>query len=138
MIDAEDHLAKLGFDREGRAPRPGRLPLLTLVGGQPDAGPVSAGLYTATISGESGGLLVQAFAALVTGDPSILEFTLGCRFGSCLASAATIRKGFDASDPLVESLVSATMSHLLELVALDPSSPLAEGLELVVEQRFAS
>jgi hypothetical protein len=47
-----------------------------------------------------------------------------------------IVEGFDASDPMVEALVAPAVADTLLLVAQDPRSPLAAGLDLNVEQRF--
>jgi hypothetical protein len=57
--------------------------------------------------------------------------------GSATAADLEVVKGFDRSLPLVEALLSPAMTDLLKQVAADPASPLAEGLSLSVQQRFA-
>lgn len=92
-------------------------------------------LFTATVVANRGAETVQAFhASIATGEAEVAG-RLRQRLGPD-AVGARIAAGFDATDPLVEALLSPAISDTLTLIAGDPISPLAAGLDLNVEQRF--
>lgn len=80
---------------------------------------------------------VQAFEALIANDSLEAKAQLRERLGMTLVDRLDIVEGFDASLPLVESLLSPALADMLEQVAGDPASPLADGLAISVQQRFA-
>ena len=93
-------------------------------------------LFTATLATECCGGTLQAFAAIVAREPAALEFALACRFGTAAAAAADVRKGFDPGLPLADALVAPALADMLLQIASHPTCPLADGLDLVVEQWF--
>lgn len=94
-----------------------------------------ARLFTATVVANRGAETVQAFhASIATGEAEVAG-RLRQRLGPD-AIQARIAAGFDATDPLVGALLSPAISDTLTLIAADPISPLAAGLDLNVEQRF--
>ncbi|WP_404373690.1 hypothetical protein AB5I39_08515 [Sphingomonas sp. MMS24-J45] len=92
-------------------------------------------LFTATIVADDGFETVQAFHASLATDETEIAGRLHCRFGAAAADAR-IRRGFDATDPLVAALVSDVMCDTLALIAAEPASPIAAGLDVNIEQRF--
>ena len=92
-------------------------------------------LFTATVVSDDGIATLQAFHASVAREPEQIARRLFIRMGAASADAVIV-EGFVASDPLVEALVSSAVADTLLLVAADPASPLASGLDLHVEQRF--
>ena len=88
-------------------------------------------------SADEGGRLF-AFCAVVTNRPADLVERVVARYGPAAAAAASYSAGFDHSTPLATAMVSDAMADTLALAAVDPGSPLAAGLDVVVEQRFAS
>jgi hypothetical protein len=92
-------------------------------------------LFTATVVSRDGFETVHAFHASLATDDAEVAGRLFCRMGGA-AAGAVIVEGFDPSDPMVEALVAPAVAHTLALVADDPASPLAAGLDLNVEQRF--
>ena len=93
-------------------------------------------LFTATVVVHDGCESVQAFHASLATDPAEVADRLARRIG--LASLdARIRAGFDPTDPLVAALVSDVLCDTLALIAAEPGSPLAAGLDLTIEQRFS-
>jgi hypothetical protein len=95
-------------------------------------------LWTSLIVDETAGGMTQAFDAVIAGSRAEVEMRLRARHGPKLAGAMEIVEGFDAGVPLVEALVSPAVADMLSLVAGDPGSPLARGLSVSVEQRFAA
>lgn len=95
-------------------------------------------LYTATISAELDGSEVQIFYATIVADAAEVRCRLRQRVGALLEGEACVRLGFDASEPLACALVSEAIGYVLRLVEASPSSDLARGLDIVLEQRFAS
>lgn len=93
-------------------------------------------LYTATLSRSDASGHVQAFAAVVSRTPQALLDLLRSRHGHSAAAEADILVGFDPGLPMAEALVSPAMAHTLSQVAADPTSPLARGLDVLIEQRF--
>ena len=92
-------------------------------------------LFTATIVADDGFETVQGFHASLATDEAEIAGRLHCRFGAAAANAR-IRRGFDATDPLVAALVSDVMCDTLALIAAEPASPIAAGLDVNIEQRF--
>lgn len=81
---------------------------------------------------------IQAFDAVIAGDRLQAETLLRVRHGASHSKALEVVEGFDSSLPLAEALVSPALTDLLEQVARDPASPLAQGLSISVQQRFSS
>ncbi len=79
---------------------------------------------------------LHAFHASLAAEPQEVLGRLYCRMGAEMADARIV-EGFDPSDPLVEALVSPAMAHLLAMVAADPRSAIAAGIDVNVEQRFS-
>jgi hypothetical protein len=63
---------------------------------------------------------------------------LRARHGSAIAYDVEISEGFDPAAPMAEALVSPAVADMLAQVAADPGSPLAKGLSVYIEQRFAA
>jgi hypothetical protein len=80
---------------------------------------------------------VHAFEAAVCGSRAEFVSLLAARHGSAV-TGARIADGFDAASPLVEELVAPALADILRQVEASPDSPLADGLRVSVEQRFAS
>jgi hypothetical protein len=93
-------------------------------------------LFTATISAEHLHEDVQIFCAMIAMGPPEVRRRLRRRHGVLLEEQATVRLGFDGSEPLACSMVSGAMAQLLILAEAAPHSPLAAGLDFYVEQRF--
>lgn len=103
--------------------------------GMPEQRGSSQRLFTATLVVTDGVGTMQAFhASLATCDADIAG-RLSLRFGFA-ASDAVIVEGFDPTEPLVGALVSKAICDTLTLIASDPGSLLAAGIDLNVEQRF--
>jgi len=94
-------------------------------------------LYTCTIATLAGNDHFQVFCAMTSRSLEEVRQRLISRFGRWLASNATIKLGFDASEPLACALVSDAMAELLTLASEVPSSPLGAGLDFHVEQHFS-
>lgn len=92
-------------------------------------------LFTATVVSHDGFENVQAFHASLATEEAEVAGRLYCRMGAASADARIVA-GFDPADPLVAALVSPAMCDTLALVAENPASPLAAGLDVNVEQRF--
>jgi hypothetical protein len=93
-------------------------------------------LWTAVLVDESETGVMQAFEAVVAPGPEVARERIRARHGARIAHRAEIREGFDATQPLVEALVAPAVGDILSQVAADPASPLAQGLEVTVAQRF--
>ena len=94
-------------------------------------------LFVASMVDERINHVVHAFAACMATDMEEVRAKLALRVGHRTAATATIRNGFDPSEPIAASLLSEAMSSLLEDVAQHAGSILAEGLDVFVEHRFA-
>jgi hypothetical protein len=93
-----------------------------------------AQLFTATVVARRGLETVQAFhASIATAKAEIVDRLLN-RIGT-VAINARIVAGLNVADPLVQGLVSPDLCATLTLIAADPLSPLAAGLNLNIEQR---
>jgi len=95
-------------------------------------------LRTCWLDLERDGIRSFTFWALVSDHPEdIVERVVG-RFGREAAGSASFRVGFDHSTPLGVAMISDALADTLALAACDPRSPLAEGLDMIIEQRFAA
>lgn len=92
-------------------------------------------LFTATVVSNDGFETVQAFHASLATEEAEVAGRLYCRMGAASADARIV-DGFDPSEPLVAALVSEAICDTLAIVAGDPASPIAAGLDLNIEQRF--
>ena len=92
-------------------------------------------LFTATVVAHDGFEMVQAFHASLATEEAEVAGRLYCRIGAASADARII-EGFDPSDPLVAALVSEAIGDTLSMIAAQPTSPIAAGLDLNIEQRF--
>ncbi|MBP2513843.1 hypothetical protein [Sphingomonas sp. PvP018] len=95
-------------------------------------------LWTSFHVAESEGGTIQAFDAVIAKDRVDAESRLRARHGAATAGAIDILEGFDPTLPLAEALVSPAVADILVQVAADPGSPLAAGLSVYIEQRFAA
>lgn len=77
-----------------------------------------------------------AFCAMVTDRPADLVERIVGRYGRAAAAEARFAVGFDHSTPLATAMVSDAMADTLALAASDPTSRLARGLDVLIEQRF--
>lgn len=93
-------------------------------------------LLTCWVDCMDGGSRVFAFCAIVTDRPADLVERVVGRFGAAGASTATFACGFDHTTAQATAMISDAMADTLELAAANPGSPLAAGLDVVVEQRF--
>lgn len=93
-------------------------------------------LLTCWVDADRDGSRVFGFCALVTRRPAELVERVVARFGADAAAAATYRVGFDETTALATAMISPAMADTLLLVAERPDSPLGDGLDVVVEQRF--
>lgn len=113
-------------------------------GGRRDEGPWSGTaargptprLYTAAMVWSDDVRSMHAFHASVGGSVAEVRTRLCDRFGHTIAGMADIAEGFHDDDAFVEAMVSPAIRDMLGLIASDPGSPLAAGLDLNVEQRF--
>lgn len=94
-------------------------------------------LFTAMVVADDGFETVHAFHASFATEPAEVAGQLYNRMGAAMADARIVA-GFDPSDPLAMALVSNAVADLLSIVALEPSSDLAAGLDVNIEQRFHS
>ena len=104
----------------------------------PSEEPECPQLWTSFLVGRSQEGCVQAFDAVVAGTRREAEARLRARHGAVLSEDIEILKGFDASLPLAEALVSPALADMLAQVAVAPESPLAAGLSVFVQQRFVA
>lgn len=120
---------------EVEASRWAHLPGATLADGSPAHGPR---LFTATLVHHDGRSTLHVFHASVCNDFMEAYQRLVARYGRDAASDAELNVGFDPTTTFAEALVSPAMSELLQLVDSAPDAPLAAGLDLNLEQRFAA
>lgn len=92
-------------------------------------------LFTATIVVNDGFEAVHAFHASLATEEAEVAGRLYCRLGAAAADARIV-DGFDPADPLVAALVSDAICDTLALIAAEPGSPLADGLDVNIEHRF--
>lgn len=112
-----------------------RAPALPEAAGEPRPG---LELYTATVASKRGGSTTRIFYAAMAEDADALLARLAVRIGSALMRCAEVRRGFDASHPVVRQSVSTAACALLAEVAAAPASPLGEGLDVLIEHRSRS
>ena len=112
-----------------------------------DAGGVAGGrgaprgeprLFTATLVHEDGSMMLQAFHASICTDAVEATRRLTWRYGPGPAAGAQVVAGFDPTTTFAEALLSPALCDLLRMVAAEPSGPLAAGLDINLEQRFAA
>ena len=101
----------------------------------PDSQDGEPRLFTATVVASNGLETVQAFHASIATEEAEVAGRLYMRMGAAMADAVIV-EGLDPNAPLVAALVAPALCDTLALVAADPGSPLACGLDLNVEQRF--
>lgn len=94
-------------------------------------------LYTATIVDVRVDQIHHVYHAMMACDLTEAMCLLRLRYGRRLADKADVHRGYDASNPLAVSMVSDAMGSILSMVATNPRSALAEGLDLQLESRFA-
>ena len=93
-------------------------------------------LYTATLAWtDRHGTALHAFYAVIAESDAAAVHRLEDRLGG-LSAHLHVRRGFDPAHPLAISLLAEAVSDMLLLVDAAPESPLARGLDLLVEQRF--
>lgn len=127
--DLDTHRMVAEVHRTGGGPRHDNvLPL------RPKAEPAPR-LFTATVVADDGFETVHAFHASFAMDEAEIAGRLYMRMGAAAADAAIVR-GFDHTSPIVEALVSQAICDTLMMIDAEPSSPLAAGLDLNIEQRF--
>lgn len=81
---------------------------------------------------------VYAFGAMIAANADEALDRLMERYGADYAGSVVLQDGFDACSPLATTLLSSAIVDMLTQFASDPTSPLADGLELMVEQRFSA
>ncbi len=94
-------------------------------------------LWTASLAVGSAAGTVHAFDAVMATDRAEAERLLRSRRGPAMSGDIELREGFDPGNPLVGALVSPAIADMLLQVAVDPSSPLADGLSVSILQSFA-
>lgn len=106
-------------------------------GAKAEAGQKPA-LYTFGVSADLGPGQVQIFGAMIATSAGEVRGRLRNRLGAFLEDEATVRLGFDWSEPLACAMVSDAMADVLMHASDHPESAIAAGLDFQVEQRFAS
>jgi len=110
----------------------------TSMKGRTEAHLAEPDLYTCWIDVNDEHGRVLAFMAVVTDRPmDLIERVIG-RYGADAARNTTFRKGFDHTTPLATAMLSEAMTDMLREIAVAPTSPLAAGVDVTVEQRFQS
>lgn len=92
-------------------------------------------LLTCWLDVAQGGERLFAFCAIVTDRPAVLVERLIERYGPA-AEHAEFAVGFDQTSSFATAMISDALADTLALAGADPRSPLAAGLDVVVEQRF--
>lgn len=93
-------------------------------------------LFTATFAEQSATGALHVFFATMANDESAVREQLRERLGSQVSSMSTVKAGFDPSQPVAISLLSEAMAFLLSQIALEPTSALAAGFNVLIEHRF--
>ena len=93
-------------------------------------------LYTATIAFMGGGVIFHAFHASLARTAGEVGERLRRRYGEEVGRRATVVSGFRTGGGFVGALVSPALAEMLRDVAANPSSPIAAGLDLNLEQCF--
>lgn len=94
-------------------------------------------LFVASMVAERKDITIHAFAALMARSEQEFRYWLTRKAGYEIARTATIRAGFDPSEPIAISLLSDSIAEILLDVRDNPTSILAAGLDVFVEHRFA-
>lgn len=95
-------------------------------------------LFTSTLVAETSEGVVHIFDAVVADSSAAARSALRLRHGARLAEHADLVEGFRPHLPIAQALVSPAVEDMLLQVERDPSSPLARGLSVSIEQRFAA
>lgn len=95
-------------------------------------------LYTATYVERTNSGTKHGFSAVMAQSEHAASRQLAARMAFDDVHSLNLIEGFDAALPLVNALVSPRMAQMLEQIASDPGSPLADGLEVIIEQRLAA
>jgi len=95
-------------------------------------------LYTASIVSETTDLQIQIFCARFARSEEEFRALLRIQFGSLMEGEATVRIGFDESEPLACALLSeAIADELVHLINAARTSQ-DENFEIIIEQRFST
>jgi len=97
-------------------------------------------LFTCFVDGPlgDGGRCVQAFCASVMNSGSEMRRRLAARFGGVLADAVVVHEGIDLNHPLADYLVPDGLLRVLAMAEREPAGEFGQGLDVVLEQRFAA
>lgn len=95
-------------------------------------------LLTCWVNVRLDGRRIYAFCAMVTDRPAELVDRVVERYGVAAAAAAEFAEGFDPTTVLATAMIGEALSDTLVLAAANPLSSIAEGLDVVVEQRFVA
>lgn len=95
-----------------------------------------ARLYTAMIVHHGRQVMLHAFHASVASDAGEVAARLRARYGPAVASGARIVAGFDPTSGFAAALVTPAIGEMLRIVAADPTTRVAAGLDLNFEQRL--
>ncbi|WP_169795039.1 hypothetical protein [Novosphingobium barchaimii] len=126
--------------------KPGQIDALLL--GSPASDPIgtigprnrearqSLRLFTVSITEATDSGRCMIFLAILARNEDAVALDVRGRFGDITAGNALVREGFDPSEPVAAALVSEPMGATLLLIADDPTSELAEGLDVQIESRF--
>lgn len=113
---------------------PGNLPPLTCRSNW--SVPPKLSLFTATLAIEERGSTFNVVAASLAEDADQFVHRFATRVGPSLAGQAVIREGVDPTDPLIQALLSTSMTDMLSRLASQPNWPVGAGLDLHLEQRL--
>lgn len=94
-------------------------------------------LYVASMVDERNSTIIHAFAASMATSETEFRYRLAGRAGARTASTATVSSEFDPSEPIAAYLLPDSIAEILVDVMDDPTSILANGLDVYVEHRFA-
>lgn len=97
-------------------------------------------LFTCFVDGPlgNGERCVQAFCASVASSGSEMRRRLASRFGGVLADAVVVHEGIDLNHPLADYLVPEGLLRVLAMAEREPAGEFGQGLDVVLEQRFAA
>jgi hypothetical protein len=93
-------------------------------------------LFTATYAEQGQDGVLHVFFATMATDEGAAREQLRERLGGRVSSIATVRAGFDPSQPVAISLLSEAMAYLLAQITHEPNSALAAGFNVLIEHRF--
>jgi hypothetical protein len=96
-------------------------------------------LYSCVVEGSEGfGRWVQAFCAIIAPNEGTVRDLLRRRFGHELAQEASVRRGFDGTEPLASILLSKAVYQMLIEVSSDTARRSGVTTDVFVEQRFTA